>query len=264
MSQSPDLIKEHYKKEAEIHKDAPVSTMADVIIRDKELELIQNFFKLLVAPANVLEIGCGNGFTLEMLLREFPKNKYTGLDYTEELLDQAKARGLGCELHAGDSRALPFGEGQFDIVYTERCLINVLEDEGKLKSIDEIHRVLKPGGLYLMMEGFEDGMENNNRARQELGLETLSPAHHNTYFNKKTLYPHIEGKLERIEPETLSPVGLKIQWNFLSSHYFFARVLHPLITKGEQTRNTEMVKFFAHMPPMGNYSPLQAHIFRKL
>jgi hypothetical protein len=29
-------------------------------------------------------------------------------------------------------------------------------------------------------------------------------------------------------------------------------------------RNTESVKFFPFLPPVGNYSPVQAHIFEKL
>ena len=35
----------------------------------------------------------------------------------------------------------------------------------------EIARILKPGGHYLMIECFNDGLANNNRAREELGAK---------------------------------------------------------------------------------------------
>ena len=56
------IIKEHYKLQAEQQGDSALSTMADPIIRQKEVELIMNFFSLPVIKNNakdVLEIGCG-------------------------------------------------------------------------------------------------------------------------------------------------------------------------------------------------------------
>ena len=43
-----------------------------------------------------------------------------------------------------------------------------------------------------------------------------------------------------------------------------ARALHPLVTRGAQVRNTEFVKFFSHLPPYGEYAPLQIYLLRAL
>lgn len=47
----------------------------------------------------------------------------------------------------GDLRALPFPEGQFDLVWASHVLEHILEVE---QAIAEIHRVLRPGGLALV------------------------------------------------------------------------------------------------------------------
>ena len=111
-----------------------------------------------------------------MVRRAHPGNHYCGLDFSEELLAVARARELsGCDLRLGDARTLPYEAGSFDVVYSERCLINILDWDGQRKALNEIGRVLRPGGYYLMIECFTDGLENNNRARRELEkLDKLS------------------------------------------------------------------------------------------
>ena len=265
------LVLEHYRKQAEKHGDSADSTMEDNVVRAKEVELILAFLDLLTSgsPANrlrVLDLGCGNGYALSELSESHPALQCWGLDYSDDLLQVAEARNLArCEFLQGDARRLPFDADFFDAVYTERCLINLLDWEDQQRSLREIHRVLKPGCHYLMIECFSDGLANNNRARTECGLSEIAPAYHNKYFEKDVLFPAIERLFTVVPPADLGGHENRhgIQANFLSSHYFVARVLHPLVTKGEWVRNTEFVKFFSFLPPVGNYSPIQAHVLKK-
>jgi ubiquinone/menaquinone biosynthesis C-methylase UbiE len=263
------IIQSHYKIQAEKHKDSSTSTMEDVIIRQKEIESIFSFFNLRdISKINnrVLEIGCGNGYTLEQLAASFPDTAFHGLDFSHDLLGIAAKRKIkNASFSQGDVRKLSFEDESFDIVYTERCLINLLNWEDQQKALTEIKRVLKKGGFYFMVESFTDGFDNLNKARHELGLHNIPVAYHNLYFNKEAFTKFIDSFFNIADPAALGNTDpLKLASNFLSSHYFTARVLHPLLTKGDSNlKNTEFVKFFSFLPPSGEYAPIQAFILQK-
>lgn len=258
-----DVVRKHYKDEAEKWGDSPYSTMQDEIIRSKETDLILSFLDVLKRERiRIGDIGCGNGHTLACLARQFPYNSYWGIDNSAELLTVAKARALtACEFVEGSACCLDFDNDFFDAVYTQRCLINILDWEQQKNALVEIHRTLRPGGLYLMIECFTDGLMNNNKARSECGLTEIKEVYHNKYFDKELLAEAVRGRFTMTQPSQfdrrLPP------YNFLSSHYFVARVLHALVTKGEHLKNTEFVRFFSFLPPIGNYSPIQAYVLRK-
>lgn len=269
MISNDEVIKEHYKLQADKHKDSALSTMEDPITRQKEVAVIKNFFNLPAVKKNakeVLEIGCGNGYTLDILTREFPKLSFTGLDFSEDLLKIARSRNLpGVNFEQGDARKLRFEDGTFDVIYTERCIINLLTWEEQQLALNEMHRILKKGGYILFMESFTEGYENLNKARVELGLTAIPMPHHNLYFEKAAFEPFVSNKFEICEATELgadSPHD--VAQNFLSSHYFTARVLHPLLTKGDPNmKNTEFVKFFSFLPPSGHYAAIEAYILKK-
>lgn len=265
------LIRKHYREQAEKDGDSSLSTIGERVVREKELDLITSFIRVVSnqrqgEDVHVLDAGCGNGYTLSELTNTFQDVQFSGLEMTPELLQIAEKRKLErCQLDIGDIRHAPYDDSSFDIIFTERCLINILDKKEQLDAMHEIARMLKPTGYYLMIECFNDGLENNNRARQEMGLDAISQAYHNLYFDKDVLLTDIRDTLVPVDPADVDPnVGMTLfPGNFLSSHYFVARVLHPLLTKGEWIRNTEFVSFFSFMPPVGNYAPVQSLIFKR-
>ena len=267
------VIRDHYKGQADKHGDGTRSTMEDDVIRAKETQAIEDFVRLLDtrhangSPLRILDLGCGNGHTLGHLSEKFPGHHYSGGEFSDDILAIAQGRSLEhCEFVSCDARDICFADESFDAVFTQRCLINLLDWEDQLQALREIARVLKPGGHYLMIECFTDGLDNNNKARTECGLAALRPAYHNLYFDKNVLFEAIDDLFCAADPKRLSLGydGPLCDANFLSSHYFVARVLHPLVTQGEWIRNTEFVKFFAALlPPVGNYAPIQLHLFAK-
>ena len=76
-----------------------------------------------------------------------------GLDITPRMIELARAkpahRSGGCRFLVGDMLALPFPDESFDIVTTGYGLRNVPD---LAAAIDEISRVLKPGGLALSLD----------------------------------------------------------------------------------------------------------------
>ncbi len=242
-----------YKEAVEKYGDNACRMLDDEIVRQKETELILSFYDRHDWRSNkMIDIGCGDGYTLEKLSKKF-QGVFFGIDTTKEMLDIAKRRGTSCNFLDGDATHLNFDDEFVDIVLTQRCLVNLSSWSDQKKALNEIHRVLKPNGYYLMIEGFTDGLINNNKARMECGLPEIKAATFNKLIDKEIFLKTINGRFFITED----------QHNFLSSHYFISRVLHALVTKGEQIKNTEFVKFFSYLPPIGNYSPIQAFTMTK-
>ncbi|MEE8394962.1 MAG: methyltransferase domain-containing protein, partial [bacterium] len=81
--------------------------------------------------------------------------KVTGLDLTEAYCDVAQmlaARlGLGglVDYRQGDALALPFDDGQFDVVWSQHAAMNIAD---KARLYSEMTRVLKPGGTVAIYD----------------------------------------------------------------------------------------------------------------
>ena len=98
----------------------------------------------------LLEVGCGVGLDLA----RFAKNGaiVTGIDLAQVSIQLAKQnfqqQGLTGELSVMNGEALQFPEGSFDVVYAHGVL-QYTNDAHRM--IQEIHRVLKPGGRAIVM-----------------------------------------------------------------------------------------------------------------
>ena len=75
--------------------------------------------------------------------------RVAGLDLTPRMIELARAKGNGPRFLVGDMLALPFPAASFDIVTTGYGLRNV---PNLMTAIEEIHRVLKPGGQLLSLD----------------------------------------------------------------------------------------------------------------
>lgn len=91
---------------------------------------------------NFLEIGCGTGFVLSEIRREFPAAALSGSDIHSSGLHFAASRASGAELLIMDARSMPFEE-EFDVIGAFDMLEHVNED---LKVLADINRALRPGG----------------------------------------------------------------------------------------------------------------------
>lgn len=261
------VILEHYRKEAEQYGKDASSTMRDEITRGREVAGVVRTLEWLasrgVDVSTILDIGCGNGFLLEVLRGKRPDSKLTGLEYTPEMVAIAQQRGVArCDIVQGDVRELPFAAGTWDVVVTERCIINVMDRDHQANSLREVARVLKKGGHFLCIEAFEDSLDELNAARDELGLPPNEVPYHNLWFGKEWFLRTIEPDFEIVDVAAANDPTLPTP-NFLSSHYFISRAVYPAVTKREVLYNTHFVKFFSTLPPMGDYAPIQFYVLRK-
>lgn len=93
-----------------------------------------------VAPASVLEVGCGEGELAERMQRELHA-KVVALDQSERMVELTRARGV--ETHVGDVQELPFTDAMFDVAVAAWMLYHAPDVH---RAVAELARVLRPGG----------------------------------------------------------------------------------------------------------------------
>lgn len=104
------------------------------------------------APRRVLDLGCGPGDLTFELSRHFPRATVLGMDFTPAMVRRARQRAGPPPRPAfglADAQALPFRDSTFDLV-TSAFLIRNLPR--LYEGLDEMRRVLRPGGALLALE----------------------------------------------------------------------------------------------------------------
>ncbi|WP_422929489.1 class I SAM-dependent methyltransferase [Singulisphaera sp. PoT] len=97
---------------------------------------------------DALDVGCGTGFTM-LRLRDRPEiREVFGLDPSIDALEHAR-RLHDMPLHRGSALDLPFEDDSFDVV-TSFDVLQHLPDGGDRRAVDEMRRVLRPGGIALI------------------------------------------------------------------------------------------------------------------
>lgn len=112
----------------------------------------------------VLDVGCGRGLLLTGAARRLTGGKAVGVDIWQEV-DQsgnrpeatwanAWAEGVADRVRVvdGDARRLPFADQSFDAVVSSMVLHNIREESGRRQALEEIARVLKPGGRLVIQD----------------------------------------------------------------------------------------------------------------
>ena len=124
--------------------------------------------------ATVVDIGSGAGTDLLLAaLHVGPGGRAIGVDMTEAMRDCARRGAATCglaqvEVRAGEATTLPVEAESVDVVISNGVLNLVAE---KLDAIDEIRRVLKPGGRVQIAD-IVLGVELSEDARHDIDLWT--------------------------------------------------------------------------------------------
>jgi len=113
----------------------------------------QDFFDFLKLNTNnsvILDYGCGIGNSLKQVISFKPK-KITGIDISEVSIEKAKKnfdKNTKIELLVDNCEKTKFEDNTFDIVYGTGILHHLNFEI----CLDEIQRILKPGGRFLFIE----------------------------------------------------------------------------------------------------------------
>lgn len=123
------------------------------------MEEIARWRKSHDGPFRVLDIGCGTGTLCSIIARSPWPVEVVGLDYSPAMCAQAREKSgqLGLQdrtrFVAADSEHLPFDDASFDLVLCANSFHHYPHQEAVVKGI---RRVLKPGGRFILADGFRD------------------------------------------------------------------------------------------------------------
>lgn len=132
-----------------------------LVAQARFLEPYTHPFVDLSGCVDILEIGCGVGAQIDVVLRRHPQARVTGVDIARMQLDKARALLTAplstgkVALCAASGAALPFPADSFDAVYAFWLLEHVAKP---LPILREAHRVLEPGGRLYCTEVFNSGL----------------------------------------------------------------------------------------------------------
>lgn len=105
-------------------------------------------------PDQVLDIGCGGGANVKRFLNRYADDHVTGLDYSAVSVESAHKRNRAaiqagrCEILKADVSHLNLPENQYDLVTAFETVYFWPEIH---KSFENVLRVLKPGGRFLIV-----------------------------------------------------------------------------------------------------------------
>lgn len=97
--------------------------------------------------ARVLDLACGTGDLAKLVAGRCPGTRVVAADLTDRMLRLAGLADGVC----ADAASLPFTSASFDAVFIGYGLRNFPQ---LAVAVDEIHRVLKPGGMFVSLDFF--------------------------------------------------------------------------------------------------------------
>lgn len=112
-------------------------------LRDGE----ERVFAALRPGSRVLDMGCGTGRTTAVLKdRGFD---VTGMDYSAAMIAEARSQRADIRYDVMDASEMSYEDTSFDAAFFSFNGLGFIYPESKrIRALSEIHRVLKPGGIF--------------------------------------------------------------------------------------------------------------------
>lgn len=213
----------------------------------KQIE-IRELDKFIHDGLRILDLGCGNGISALAFAEKYNID-LVGIDYAENMVKEAQKKSSNHKLkgsvtfQSANVLNLPNDLEPFDVIYTERCLINLENWELQSQAIQDICNLLKPSGIYVMMENSLNGLETINELRKLVGLTEIQPPWHNCYF-----------QTELIESLKMDHAFLQQTIHYSSTYYLLSRVVNAWVSEkegNEPSYDSPINEVALHLPSIG-------------
>lgn len=112
-------------------------------------------------PFDLLDVGCGTGTFDIMVAASNLSARVVGLDYSPAMSRMASEKAQQTPFSknlrhvSADSEHLPFASSSFDVVTCSNSFHHYPQQAGVIR---EMHRVLRPGGKLMLIDGFRDNI----------------------------------------------------------------------------------------------------------
>lgn len=254
-------MKNFWREQARKFKFGVKAVNFDPLGADLEMHFLEDLIK---DGETLCDLGCGNGRTLLEIAKNRKNGRFYGVDFTKEMISVANrakrsmniknAHFYNLDAASHDLSKLP--NLKFDKVMSKRLLIN-LKGESKYKAIDNIYKILKNGGIYIMVECFTEPLNKVNKIRRQFDLEEIKVKFFNEYLSS--------GFLKDISDKFF--VEKKI--DFQSLYYFSSRIFNAYLSKGEPDYYAPINKMAVEMikrgvNPIKGYSPEVILLLKKM
>lgn len=249
-----------------------------VSLVDKNLRKLETEFVLsqLSSGDELADFGCGGG---ESTVHYAQRVKTClALERSNTLREKATIRfanaGLkNVTLLAGDVMNLSDFEAKFNVVVTQRVVINFMTWDEQKKVLVNIWRTLRPGGRYVMVENTFEGFEALNSTRRDVGLPNV-PLHdwHNYFLHHDEFKKFIEGKftVEKIHTFNLYYLLTRVFVNMFAKFEGFGANAKkdPIFDVADQAAY-ELFKKFGdkvkiEVPKGSSFGPIQGFVLRRM
>ncbi|SRR6266487_496103 len=254
-------IQEYYRVRA---GSGQYATSPDFNLREVEIDYLSRWMK---DGLHILDVGCGNGYSTLRHATMFA-SQFVGVDFVPEMISQAKTLSNDfqpkskIEFRIGDVTKLEFPDSSFDIVVSERCLLNLPTKNDQWQAIREVARVVRHGGLYLMLEGTIQGLQRLNEVRAHLDLDPIPDADpkYNWFSNKFD-----EGEMIPIALRSFNKLEHIQRFGM---YYFISRVINPLLVKPDPPKydapiNTIARQICSQFPNFEDIGHVALFVFRR-
>jgi cyclopropane fatty-acyl-phospholipid synthase-like methyltransferase len=171
-----------------------------ISLLDRNLRKLETDFVLsqIKASDEIADFGCGEG---ESTVHYTAKARSClALEHSNHLRAKAAERfsaaGLtNVTLVGGDVLDLSAYTSKFDLVISQRVVINFMTWEEQKQVLQNIRTTLRKGGRYIMIENTFEGFEAMNEVRRAVGLKNV-PFHdwHNYFLHYDQFMQFLKGK----------------------------------------------------------------------
>jgi SAM-dependent methyltransferase len=182
-----------------------------------------------------LDLGCGDGHLMAILLGHAGQRDLVGVDIDSNETSLARGRNIYREVVTAAADHLPFSDGQFDFIFSNSVLEHIHNIDGVL---NEVARVLRHGGRFLFTIPSADfhrclrgprSAENRERYFQEIDAR----CHHLRYWDASQWSEHLRrsGLIPVHEHAYLSSFQVR-RWEWLAR--YTSGVLYRLLRQKKQ------------------------------
>lgn len=180
------MVTHNQQEVLEYWNNDTVESMYDKHLLNAEIRLLK---KQIPAGAKILDAGCGEAEGT-LVYSSIPGAVVHAVDFSETRLHKARER-LAARKNVTCKQVDFLGryelDHDYDVVVSQRFLINLMEWQLQQKVLLDLMSMLKPGGRLLMLEGSRQGVDSLNDLRAALGLDPIPVKWHNLFFDDEAL-----------------------------------------------------------------------------
>ncbi len=147
--------------------------------------------------ARVLDVGCGSGWATRLMAEKALGGRLVGIDIADEMIKLARETSTSfsnVEFHVASAERLPFGDGEFTHAFSMESLYYYAD---MLAALQEIKRVLKPGGLFVtVVDLYQENVPSGQWIEQlKVPVQFLSIAEYRSLFERAAFVRVLDRRL---------------------------------------------------------------------